>query len=431
MTDQLYKDEANRIISLLEKDFLMPNGALCHKITGGRKSSHHILPDLGDVVPFMQYFGRDKLIQMQLYALDSILEEGVLISEFPALKISGLAKSYEYSDFILGLLDIYKKDRNQKNKDRLLFHVEKMTEIFRYDNKISSWYHLGKKLHLPVIDSRDGMMIELYVELYEETRDSRYLVIAKNIAAQLSQLTFYKKHDVFPTLHCTLVPYGLMRLFRIKKFIQADIPKVNTNTLFGFLELYRITKEDWLLEVIDKTVSAIFKKASNKGGIVATYKPGNLVVEANLTASFMLLDFLCDLYVEIKKERYLKYALSIAEFWLDRQTEIGLFPLKASGGKTFLDSETDMTVALYKLYEITSDRRFKESADRCTVAIIKYHGQKDYVLGVDSQTGRVVDNYQKTKFLALFLKLLILKIEQTYKHEIYKNKELFNLLKDR
>jgi len=63
--------------------------------------------------------------------------------------------------------------------------------------------------------------------------------------------------------------------------------------------------------------------------------------------------------------------------------------------------------------------------------LVKFHGKFDYALSVDIDTGELLSDAQRTKFLTLFLKLLILKEKLLAGETIYESQFLFDILRDR
>lgn len=427
----IYLKEANRIISLIKKEFVLNDGSLCLKknYLTNLKLNKKMWLDLGDWLPFFFYFKENDFISSQMNLLDPFLKNNLLISEFNTFKIKNLCKSYEYSDFLLGLLDYYLEDKSDKNLKNLISHANKSIDIFNFDKKINSFYNPKFRLRIPVVDSRDGMFIEIFIEIFKITRDKKYLEISKNIFNQLINSPFYKKYHLLPTFSTSnkFIPY----LLRSEKFKSAEICKANSNSLYGFLSLYMETNDESIKEEIDKIINKI-KSISIGGGIIKTFYPNKKLNSSFLTASFSILDFLCDLYFITGIKEYLNFAVKIADYWLELQSKkTNLFPLHNNSRIDFFDSETDMSVALTKLYELTEEDRYKDSAEKCLEAIINFHGKYNYVSSIDIEDEKIINPDQKTKFLALFLKLLILKMEYLKGERIYTNSRLFNLLKDR
>lgn len=430
--NEYLQDEAKRIINLLKNDFVLPSGEFFLEKNGDYIFSHHIFPDLGDFLPFFIYFKEDTFIDNQIALYLNKLKNGILISEFPSFKINGLAKSYEYTDLLFGLLDYHKNKNTITSKKILLDSAETAIKIFKFDGNICSFYHQNLNINIPILDTRDGTFIEIYLELYSLTKDRKYIKTAHNIYTKLINTNYYKKNKLLPTFSAPNWIINLFNIFNVKKFSTAIICKNNTNSLFGFLSLYIATKDENILNSINEILNSIESKTMTlNGGIKANYSLKNRDEFATLTSSFPLIDFLSDLYRQVNNIEYINLAQKIADFWINLQGLTGLFPLHSNEKESFLDSETDMCISLLKLYEITRKEDYKISSNRCLSGIINFHGVHDYVLGVNIDTGKVLNNTQRTKFIALFLKLIILKIESNNGKEIYKNNELLELLKDR
>ncbi|HEY4509084.1 MAG TPA: hypothetical protein VJC13_02255 [Candidatus Paceibacterota bacterium] len=430
-TKESYNAEARRILDLLKRDFRLPDGALCLEKVGDQTSPHHIFPDLGDFLPFFLYFGEESFIDEQISLFKKTLMDGVLISEFPSFGFSSLAKSYEYSDLLFGLFDYNSFKNNSESTELLLKSAKTAIKIFRFDGRIKSFWFSKLKIGLPIMDTRDGTFVEFYVDMYKVTGDERYIQVAHNIYDNLISSSFYKQNRLFATFDGPIWVRFLFLILKIRKHMEANICKNNTNSLFGMFSLYSLTKDKKILQTIEQTVDSIKEKAIVGGGVSGVYSKVNSTSVASLTASFAMIDFLCDLYNEVGQNKYLELAEGIANYWIELQGTTGLFPFSGSVKDSFFDSETDMTVALLKLYELTSKVEYKEAADKCFNGIMQYHSTRDFVLAVNIDTGEVINTAQRTKFLALFLKLLILKIEILDGKKIYEDKRLWSLLKDR
>lgn len=424
-----YEEEAKRIIKLLKENFLSKTGAFFLERNKDQIVPNHIFPDLGDFLPFLLYFGEKELILNQIDIFKKTLRDGRLVSEFPSFGVTNLVKSYEYSDLLLGLYDYYLADRKKESRDLLLANVNMAIKSFNLDGNLSSFYYPKYGIHFPIIDTRDGTFIEIFTELYTLENDKTYLEIAKNIYKRLKSSAFYKENKLFPVY----IPTNYIgSLLRSNKFKTITICKNNTNTLFGLLSLYSQEKNEELLLDIYSMIYEIKKRATVSGfGIIQNPSQASQNNYAMLTASFPLIDFLCDFYMKIKDQEMLSLAKEMALFWIKLQGQTGLFPLHSNRKESFLDSETDMYVALSKLYEITKEEIYKNSAEKCLDGIIKFHGSNDYILGVNIDSGEIMNTTQRTKFISLFLKALILKIELQKGSKIYEDDKLFNLLKDR
>lgn len=429
-TEYLEK-EALRIIDLLKTDFVFKDGSFFLEKKGDKIFPYHIYPDLGDFLMFFLYFKEESFVKKQIALFKKQLEDYLYISEFKTFGLPNLAKSYEYTDMLVGLTDYYSTFPNEDNKKLLLGTFEKAVQIFNLNKQPNSFFYVPLNKRIPIFDTRDGTFIEICVDLSNTLSDPKYLKIAQNIYKGLISSDFYKKTGILPKFDGPTLVKKIISLKNKEKFLSADITKNNTNTLFGLLALYRANGDRDILESIDRVVRAIADKSSFQGGVSNRFIPGVIPKQSDLLPSFSVIDFLCDLYKETSGSYYLNLAREITDFWINLQGKTGLFPINSQSTESFFDSETDMVVALMKLYELTQNTAYKNSAHKCFTGIIKYHGGRDYVLSVNVDDGRVVNKTQRTKFLALFLKAIILMIEINKGNQIYKDQKLFDLLRDR
>lgn len=421
--------EAKRVISLLKKDFLMSNGTFFLEKYESNISNHHIFPDLGDFLPFFLYFGESEFIDKQISIYESTLVDGYLVSEFPSFHISNLVKSYEYSDLLFGLYDYHLNKKDKNSYDLLIRTSDLAIKTFVFDGKVKSFFYLNLRKNLPLFDTRDGTFIEFYIDLYKLTKEERYKKVAFNIYRNLIQTDYYIKHGLFSVFNVGFITKFFFKIIGVNKSEEVIVCKNNSNTLFGMLALYSETKDVEVLLSINRVIDNIKERLIN-GGVSDTLSDSMDRV-STLTSSFPIIDVLCDLFFETKNNKYLSLAKSIADYWISKQGKTGLFPLKSNKKESFFDSETDMCVALEKLFELTGDTKYKESMELCFKGIIDYHSKNDYVISVDIETGHVVNTAQRTKFIALFLKLLILRIKKNEGVSIYSDKMLWSLLRDR
>ena len=428
---ELLKKEALRVINLLKKDFVFDDGSFFLEKDKNGIFPYHIYPDIGDYLIFFLYFGEDEFINKHIKLLkDKMGQSYTLISEFPTFSVSNLAKSYEYTDLLVGLFDYYIYKKDDESKELLIGATNRAIELFSLDKKITSFYHSSTKFHIPIIDTRDSTLIEVFVDLYKEFGDKKYLEVSNNIFEILIGSDFFIKNNILSNFDASLFLKKAFSLIRSTKFEEVDVCKNNTNSLFAFLALYKVTSNLKIKDAIDTILDTILNEASFDGGISKRFNKGKKPESANLTSSFPVIDFLCDLYFETKDYKYLEKAKKIADFWISKQGKTGLFSLESDKKESFFDSETDMTISLLKLHDLSKEEKYLESAEKCFKGILKYHGRNDYVLGIDIESGEVKNSIQRTKFMALYLKLIIL-IINIDNESMYNKDWLISLLRDR
>lgn len=426
-----YQEKITEIIKWVKNNYVNENKLLVQHSKNGSVSP--ILNDLGDYTPFLRYLREDEFCEIQFKELLNYLKSDLLAPSNRFARI-GYVTPYEHSDLILGLLDDYAATKDPQKLQIAEQITQTVLKKFNTTNLKSSFYFPSLKIRLPLFDSTDGMYVELLVLLYKYTQKKHYLDLAEQIARRLIELPFFQKHGLFPSLH-SRIPWLFPKSIK-KRFSEIKLMKHNTNTLFGFLELYKTKPTNEIKQAIDYWIKSVQEKLkSPEGGICgAAYLKRNDLKKApiELTPNFAVLEVVCDAYHFLKEPDYLKFAKEIGDYWLREQSETtGLLPLYPDKKfkESYFDSETDMLIALHKLAEISGDKKYKIAADRIMEGIIKYHRLPGgYCLMVNTETGEVTDKFFKVKFITLFLKALILYDQNK---TIYNNPVLFDLLKDR
>lgn len=127
-----------------------------------------------------------------------------------------------------------------------------------------------------------------------------------------------------------------------------------------------------------------------------------------------LADLCCDVahFLGGEDPAFLETARSLSDFWISRQSPAtGLLPFEPEGPRaavSFLDGETDWTVALLKLHELTGEARYREAALRILSGVLAHHRtDRGYVNGVDLATGEIRDDLVETRYGALLLKPIL------------------------
>jgi len=431
-------ERSAEIVRWFTADYLRQDGlpvTYLDGIDGRIISSDHILNDLGDYLPFVRFFGNEQFCRQQIASLKLHLERGILK---PRARLFGLPLStaFEHTDLLLGLIDYYLLEKDDQIINLAVEITEQILKKLNRDNGFRSFYLHKLNLALPVFSSVDGTFIELLTNLYVLTEERRYLKIATDIWKRMRSIPVFRETSLFPNLYVVSNNRFLSRVLGLyKSFRVINLMKHNTNTLFGFLELYKVGQNPEIEVDINRWVDSVETNAlSAEGGVYRHLESSNGTVQTrttiDLTAGFAVIDFLCDCMWLLKRERFLTLAEKVADFWLNRQSaSTGLFPAEADASYSYLDSETDMVIALMKLHELTSEDKYRAAALRAFDGVLEHHRtEKGYVLSVDITGGKIVNPGIKTKYVSLFMKALILFM---LGKPIYQNPELHNLLKDR
>ena len=429
------KAEALRIVDTILEGHRLHGTYLCSTIIDGKKSEEPIIKDLGDYLPFFLYFGYTSYCRQHVRDITSQLHNGLLPAQSKLFRIR-VTSTYDHSDYLLGLMDYLNYVTDPEIETSLKLTLEAVWRKF-FDRRFpSSYISAPLGVALPFFDTKDGMYMEIFADYYKTRKEDKFRDRALSLWRTLQKVRAKSKVQLLPVLvrHQSIKGWALGSMSRIRAQSHTiRVMKNNTNSLFGALSLFEIVASDEIARSIREWVEALTKYMITREGMVYNFgklKDGSVSpFGPNLTAAFAVIDLLCDLSRCFDEERYLGRAEIIAKFWLSLQGKTGLFPLEPNGRASYLDSETDMIVALQKLHDLSGDPIYAEAAQRTFEGILKYHKRTSgYVLSVDTEKGDVVDGMLKTKFICLLLKVFILFLEGG---SVYRNEDVFKLLRDR
>ncbi len=404
------QNESTYIVDLIRSKYLDDSGILIQGFGQGHLIKNQIIDDFGDVAPFFALYGGEDICRRHL----DYLNEHKPYKEF--------SKAFEFTDLLLGLVWYAKIGEHKKISTDIAIEIS--------DYFINNWIIQGKIISnknikfLSVTNGIDSTFIEVWVEMYQITGDLKYLLLAKDTAGFFISL-LNNKAGLLLKNHINVS--ALQFLFQKTKLgSSCKIMKDNTNFSFGLLDIFRATKDQKYLDITRAITNQLASLFDNKVFTNKLDEPGRI----ELTPSFAVLDYCCDAYVLSQDQTYINLARKIADFWLRKQSSnTGLMPMYSEGQKSYFDCETDMAVALTKLFEITDNKNYLLASNKILNGILNYHKTENgYELEVDVHTGQILSNSIKTKFNALLIKLLHLKSQ---KSSIYNDPTLFMLMKDR
>lgn len=209
--------------------------------------------------------------------------------------------------------------------------------------------------------------------------------------------------------------------------------EANTNFIFALISAYRLTGEERYRKAIEKWINAVREKLFRNGMIYGVWYRNGKATNPTLTESFAMIDVLCDTYSFVSKNpEFLDFAGEIADTWLLQQWPNGMFPSVPGGLYDHIDNQTDFSIALQRISELTDEKTYSEAGRHCFLSTLKYHQTEEgYVTSVTKDgkvmPGAVVD----PKYNGLLLKGIINWIEEEKGIKIYETPDLHDLLKDR
>lgn len=403
-----------------------------------------IVEDLGDYIPFLAYYGEEEFCKKQIEISKTRMKYGMFCGDiYPKLrKFRRYMIVPEFNtDALLGLIEFYRLTENEIALETAETIIKSLNKHFVKNGYIYSLFLTGLKINVPFVRGMNGLYVELLTDLYDITKDEKYIEIAENLAKAWINLDFFKKNKLFPNSYFVKAKY-LNKLWRDAK--KVTIFKHNTSIVNGLLSLYKKIKEEKLLKAIDQWIFTI-KKRFFVNTIYGKLNIKNKTIsEPLLKYSFSMIDILSYAYHLTKNSNYLDFAEDIASFWIKKKSKIYLFPQSPDKRETLLDSITDFSISLFRLNELTGKKFYREIGIKTVKANMKYHSYQPtkhsefiggepcflpaFVDSVDYKTGKPSTKRIKPKFIALMLKPIIY-LESDEK--IYNNENIFKLMRDR
>jgi hypothetical protein len=270
------------------------------------------------------------------------------------------------------------------------------------------------------------MFIEVYCDLWNSLGDETYLQTAVKLFDDFARLRLKDKLGLLPDFHMNAL---LKRLLGVKP--NYTLMKNQTNSLQAYLRLYDETKELKVLQEVDSLfVSIIHNFQLGVGQFSDSTKKFDS--DVSLKASFALIEFIIEYQLVTKDARYLQHAIDIADFWRSKIGKTGLFPMTSENSISFIDSQTDMVISLWRLGALINDKSTLALGDLAFVALRLHHAQKSFPLYVNVTTGEVTNSTIRTKFVFLYLKTLIaLRVRNSQIQDLNIDLNFRRLLRDR
>ena len=418
-----------------------------------------MIDDLGDTMPFMAWFGKimDKkyLDQANEISKNSIQKSGksglFITTNNPALKHMSFFDSNKMSDLILGINLLYSltKDRFYLEASKSFF--DSLDKLMTSEKGFVSFIYLnGLKLKF-TSGSFSGLYIEELCNLYNFTKDRTYLAQAEKLASYWLNLDRFKKTGLFPfDLDYNAVTRKFLKTV-FKKTVGCDIDsvmtsKANTNLLFGLTSLYNFNKNPDIKRSILNWKESLVKNLRSEKGYFYSLLTKTEKKYVSLAYDHAVIDAFLEIYRVTNDKESLELAKSTADAWLKFQTETGLVQETVEGEKTSfvkehkalthrisrLDSQTDFSVVLMKLYELTEDKKYLLATDRILGGILKYHKyKKGFADILDLSSLKPISTAIEVKFLFLVTKAFLLRNYIQNGEKIYKNELVRSLVRDR
>ena len=424
-----------------------------------------IIDNFDDIVPFLDYFGYSDIIfsQIDILTLNSYEEE---------MSFNGLLFSYKIDEYIGGLNHIFKKYRDKKVEILLNDAIKKTFKYFIKGDQFSDIYNLNSQRRSKYYSTWSAGFLETLLEV--ETIKKNYIPDVNKILLAWIKSPFFVKHNLFPfrsslfplnffleefnsklNNFCGEVPEKLInhpnkfKNFLYKNFYLYDLKygfnrysksghwvqlmKSNTTPVFTMIEMYKLTGEDiWYQSVnnwVESALEKLIDENYNPYEIWIGYKKKN----PSLIAGFIIIDVICDAYKFLNpNNNWLDKATKIVNKCLSWSWSNNLIPMGPYSEINHIDNQIDFAISLRKLGEITNNSDFKSYSFKLVENTLKMHRSDEGFYTHIYQDGKNKNLQKNTidpKYNGLLLKGLVHLEEKNA--EIYKNKYLIDLFKDR
>jgi len=409
--------------------------------------SSRIYEDFGDYAPFLFYYGFKSEIYPEFNSIKKIIKKNKIYYKKRSGLLGQFIYAYDQTDLILGLLSYM---RNEPSDIRVKDTTQKILENYlkNFTNNKKSFAAVDRffRIKLPLFSANDnGMIIELLCNFYTLTENKKYLKNAHDLAKGMIELNSFKKYGLFFNYSIHSFAGNITKLSPLvkKDLNKLVIHKHNNNTLYSFIELYRITRD----KTIKNAIYYWFKSLKNHM-VVDNFIISQKNIKTNQYSRDLTiihaLEVLCDCYEIFKDKSFIEFVeLQINKILSQQHVKTGLIPfydqyfkynldflrLNIPLESSWLDTSIDFGVLLAKLYELTNKKNYLVAFNKLYTGLLRYHWYNKGVINiVDYTTGKPLNYYCAVKTAFLSLKIFIAK---EHIGRIYKNPKVFDILRDR
>lgn len=284
-----------------------------------------------------------------------------------------------------------------------------------------------------------GCFAEEFLNLYEQTKNSKYLTSAQELLDAQIQTKFFQRHKLFPYRNypSPLVGVLLEPFFTWRNKPEADtaiLVKDNVYILFALLRSVELTQNTNHLRAATSCIEHLLQNFIwPSGEIAGSWHPvRGYGPPRGLQHSHSVLELLIDAYRILERPPYLEAASRIADFWRRHKNGLDLIPESPNASYALLDPSLDFMVNCLKLHELTRQTAYLETATAIFRAV-RTHFHLPYGLAwcVETETGRPLEKTIETKYLGLAIKAACVLHQISQGEEIFSNPILCNVARDR
>ena len=284
-----------------------------------------------------------------------------------------------------------------------------------------------------------GYVGEALVNIHLATGRPEYLARAEGLLLPWLSTKSFVRHGLFTRMVTTGLPGMAMAFdaqFRLRRHHGLGVSKLvkgDTYLVMALLALWRVTGDDSIRRGLYRWLEALsrFRLPDGRFANYLDLKTGRRWW-VNLGENHSVIEALMDLYCDFEQAEALDLAVNCAEAWLARQTFAGLIPEHDGDHRSFLDPQTDFTVDLFKLAQLTGRKDFADAAMNLLRSVLAGHSLAyGLAQAADAAEGRPIGGEVETKFMGLFLKGLLVYEAYSSGGDLMGRPELRRLCSDR
>ena len=429
-------DAGRRIMDLLMHQYGNADGLLAARVDVGKGvvlDARPLIDELGDYAQYACAFGiqaddpayvhwgeRQILRSMEL----AQSRDGLIYAVAPWSAKRNLRPRFynllALCDTVWGMVEVFRLTRNPAIKLHLDQFIQAIFPSWILEGfAVYGGFKAGKRVcRLPITNVMlTGYLAEALTLFYEETREPDYLKHAESLIRPWLIPDYVEKNGFFPLrLELSSPPVNslLEILFRARKkapAFQSAMVKGDAYLMFSLLAVHRVHPDEALRAALERWRMSLIRHMRSVDGRFHNFWDSRTRVASSiaLQTNHSLIEFLLDYYFDMKAEEALTQAMECAGAWLKKRTALGLIPNEDRRDVALLDPQVDFCVNLLKLGQITGDHTWLDAADDLLGAVLRHHHLPfGFAWAAHAREGKPLHGQIETKYLGLFLKLLIL-----------------------
>ncbi len=248
-----------------------------------------------------------------------------------------------------------------------------------------------------------GIFIEEFSNLYDNSGEEAYLETAKRMAGAWMGTEAFRKFGI-----CCDQVYPFINR---EATDTCTLGKMNTNFSCGLIRLASLSKDRRMAEASERNLRGLdlFRNEEGSFHLAVSARTGKVQRRViRIVQNHMAMGALLDSYEATRKNDRLEKAAACMDYWLDRQSDSGLFQMlgerKGKWMECDIDTHADILTILGRFFLITKKRKYRDAVAKGAKAFSLFEGGDSFYRLVDLRTGKPIGTRNELKFLGGFLK---------------------------